>query len=206
MKLTFFYATMMSGKTEAVLKACRDAEKAKKKTLVLVPSKEERNIGDNVKLWKYSNYRALVISKTEDLEALFLKIRQEENECGIELVLVDDAQFLTQEQVIQLSNIVDHERTSVICYGLRMDSNGKLFEGSLSLLAMSDKIKEISSMCHCGAKTNMVLRFGDDGEIIKNGDQIHYGEEGKNYVSVCRYHWKEGNIGLEEIEDEDFEQ
>ncbi len=106
-------------------------------------------------------------------------------------VLVDEAQFLSREQVRQLSDVVDVLDIPVLCYGLRTDFQGNLFEGSAALLAWADTLTEIKTICHCGRKATMVLRTDADGRVVREGAQIEIGGNAR-YVSVCRRHFKEG--------------
>ena len=112
----------------------------------------------------------------------------------VDCVLIDEAQFLTQNQVIQLGKIVDELDTPVLAFGIRTDFQGNLFEGSKYLLAWADNLKEIKTVCHCGRKATMVLRLNARGEVVSDGTQIEIGGEEK-YVSVCRKHFIEKNIG-----------
>ncbi|POY42814.1 thymidine kinase, partial [Avibacterium endocarditidis] len=105
-------------------------------------------------------------------------------------ILVDEAQFLTKEQVYQLSDVVDKLHIPVLCYGLRTDFQAELFEGSQYLLAWADQLEELKTICHCGRKANFVLRLNDQGEVVKDGAQIQIGGN-NHYVSVCRRHYKE---------------
>ena len=105
-------------------------------------------------------------------------------------VLVDEAQFLSKEQVWQLAKIADQLSLPVMCYGLRTDFQGKLFEGSAELLAIADSIREIRTICHCGRKATMVVRQTYDGRVVKDGAQIEIGGNDK-YISLCRRHWSE---------------
>jgi thymidine kinase len=109
----------------------------------------------------------------------------------LDCVFVDEAQFLTKQQVRQLSDVCDRLRIPVMTYGLRTDFQGHLFEGSEQLLAWADVLSEIKTICHCGRKATMVLRIGAGGKAIKAGQQIQIGGNEK-YVSVCRLHFKEG--------------
>jgi len=108
----------------------------------------------------------------------------------IDCVLVDESQFLTKQQVLQLSRLVDDHKIPVLCYGLRTDFQGELFPGSQYLLAWADKIEEIKTICHCGKKATMVLRLAQDGSVIRDGDQIAIGGNDL-YRSVCRKHFRE---------------
>ena len=111
----------------------------------------------------------------------------------IDCVLIDEAQFLTKNQVDQLGKIVDELNIPVLAFGIRTDFQGNLFEGSKYLLAWADNLKEIKTVCHCGRKATMVLRVDDEGSIVSDGSQIEIGGE-ERYVSVCRKHFKEKKI------------
>lgn len=105
-------------------------------------------------------------------------------------VLVDEAQFLTPEQVRQITDIADTLRIPVLCYGLRTDFQGKLFPGSAELLALADNLIELKTICHCGRKATMNLRIGADGRAVKEGAQVEIGGNDR-YVAMCRRHFKE---------------
>ena len=104
--------------------------------------------------------------------------------------MVDEAQFLSKKQVWQLARVADQLDLPVMCYGLRTDFQGKLFEGSGELLAIADDIREIRTICHCGRKATMVVRQSADGKVVKDGAQIEIGGNDK-YISLCRRHWSE---------------
>ena len=105
-------------------------------------------------------------------------------------ILIDECQFLSKEQVYQLTEVVDKLHIPVLCYGLRTDFQGELFEGSKYLLSWADKLVELKTICHCGRKANMVIRTDEHGVAIKEGDQVAIGGNDR-YVSVCRQHYKE---------------
>jgi len=110
----------------------------------------------------------------------------------ISCVLIDEAQFLTEAQALQLTEICDRLDIPVLAYGLRTDFQGNLFEGSRRLLAWADNMVEIKTICHCGSKATMVLRIDEDGKVVGEGDQIEIGGNDR-YVSVCRRHFKDRN-------------
>ncbi len=122
--------------------------------------------------------------------SLFDDIRDEHAREAVHCVLVDESQFLTREQVYALSEIVDKLDIPVLCYGLRTDFRGELFTGSLYLLAWSDKLVELKTICFCGRKASMVLRLDQDGHPYNEGEQVVIGGN-ERYVSVCRKHYKE---------------
>ena len=110
--------------------------------------------------------------------------------CRVKWVFVDEAQFLTEEQVDQLSDVVDYMNINVACYGLRTDFKSKLFPGSKRLFELADTIEEIKSTCECGRKTSINARMDKDGNILKAGPQTLVGGDDR-YVSICRKCWKE---------------
>lgn len=108
----------------------------------------------------------------------------------VDVVLVDEVNFLTTDQIWQLSDIVDNLDIAVIAFGLRSDFRGKLFPGTEQLMAIADKIEEIKAMCHCGKKATINARI-KDGKVVYSGKQI---EVGFGYIALCRKCWKEGKV------------
>ncbi len=104
-------------------------------------------------------------------------------------IFIDEAQFLTQMQVRQLARVADELAIPVLCYGLRTDFQGELFEGSSALLAIADDLREVRTICHCGRKATMTLRKDDEGKAVTQGAQMSIAKE--VYVSLCRKHWVE---------------
>jgi thymidine kinase len=104
-------------------------------------------------------------------------------------VLVDEAQFLSREQVYQLSDVTDRLAVPVLAYGLRTDFQGEPFEGSKYLLAWADTINELKAICECGAKATMTVRLDEEGNAIREGSQIEIGGN-ERYVAMCRRHFK----------------
>ena len=111
-------------------------------------------------------------------------------EAPLHCVLIDEAQFLTREQVWQLSDVTDKANVPVLAYGLRTDFQGEPFEGSKYLLAWADNLKEIKAICHCGSKATMVIRMDEHGNAMTEGDQVEIGGNDR-YISMCRKHFKE---------------
>ena len=105
-------------------------------------------------------------------------------------VFVDEAQFLTADQVWQLARVADDLGIPVMCYGLRVDFRGMLFPGSAALLALADDMREVRTICHCGKKATMVIRRNEAGQAITEGAQVQVGGN-ETYVSLCRRHWRE---------------
>jgi thymidine kinase len=113
-------------------------------------------------------------------------------EAGISCILVDEAQFLSWEQVRELAQAVDILGIPVMAYGLRTDFRGRLFEGSEALLALADDLRELKTICHCGAKATMVLRKDAKGKPTLEGDQVQIGGN-DTYVPLCRRHWSKAH-------------
>lgn len=124
-----------------------------------------------------------------DGDDVFELIKTRHTEKFLHCVLIDEAQFLSKEQVRQLSDVADGLGIPVLCYGLRTDFRGELFPGSGELLAIADSLREIKTICWCGSKASMVLRLDSEGKAIKSGAQVVIGGEDV-YASVCRKHWK----------------
>ena len=129
---------------------------------------------------------ALLVKPAVDLEA----IKNHAYDC----VIVDEAQFLTRDEVYLLTELVDEYNVPVICYGLRADFQGNLFEGSKWLLAWADTIEEVKTICWCGRKATFNARLDGCGGITKVGEQVVLGA-GDKYVGLCRRHWKLGDPG-----------
>ncbi len=126
--------------------------------------------------------------KSED--DLFDLTRQSHETEAIHCVLVDEAQFLSKEQVYQLSEVTDRLNIPVLAFGLRTDFLGNLFEGSQALLAWADELKELKTICHCGKKATMVVRLDQHNNAVREGSQIEIGGNDR-YISLCRKHFKE---------------
>lgn len=110
----------------------------------------------------------------------------------VDAVLVDEAQFLLEEEVDTLSDIVDFFDIPVICYGLRTDFLNHLFPGSKCLMEIADVIEEVPTVCWCGKRAQCNTRYAD-GKIVKEGAQIILGSN-ESYVALCRKHYKEGKL------------
>ena len=121
---------------------------------------------------------------------LFEMIADRLTDAPVACVMVDEAQWLSKEQVWQLARAVDDLNVPVMCYGLRVDFRGELFPGSATLLALADEMREVRTICHCGRKATMVIRKGADGKAAVDGDQVQVGGN-ETYVSLCRKHFRE---------------
>ena len=181
-KLYFRYGAMGSSKTANAVMVQYNYQERGRKVLMLKPKLENRD-------------GATIVRSRCGLEAQcrFVEELEEIGLDGIECVIVDESHFLTAEQVKQLVDIVDERDIPVICYGLRSDFRGELFEGSRELLRWADTIEEIKTICWCGRKATFNARV-QNGHIVREGEQIMMGGNSA-YVSLCRRHWREGNLG-----------
>ena len=190
-KLYFNYSSMNAGKSTMLLQANHNYIERGMKPRIYTSDLDNRfgngEIVSRIGLKSKSN---IFTSKTD----IYKDILNVSTHSNVDCVLIDEAQFLTQNQVIQLGKIVDEFGIPVLAFGIRTDFQGNLFEGSKYLLAWADNLKEIKTVCHCGRKATMVLRLNTRGEIVSDGTQIEIGGEEK-YVSVCRKHFVEKNIG-----------
>jgi thymidine kinase len=131
--------------------------------------------------------QAEVFSADTNLEEF---IKQYYNKTKVDCILLDESQFLTPDQVWQLASISDDFGIPVMCYGLRTDFKGNLFPGSATMLAIADDVREIRTLCWCGRKATMTMRFDAEGKAITDGNQVDVGGNEK-YISLCRRHWLE---------------
>lgn len=131
----------------------------------------------------------------EDHEDMFAKIETRLKDGPLACIFIDEAQFLTKEQVWQLARVVDDLKVPVMAYGLRVDFQGNLFPGSAALLALADEMREVRTICHCGKKATMVVRMSENGMVLTEGAQVDIGGN-ERYVSLCRKHWREATGGI----------
>lgn len=185
-KLYFNYATMNAGKTTMLLQASYNYQERGMRTLLFVAGHYRK--GDE----GYISSRIGLEEKAEmflDEDDMFARIEASVGAQPVHCVFVDEAQFLTEDQVWQLARVADRLGIPVMCYGLRTDFQGNLFSGSKALLAIADDLREVRTICRCGKKATMVVRLGADGKVAKQGEQVAIGKQA--YVSLCRPHWEE---------------
>lgn len=186
-KLYFSYSAMNAGKSTILLQASHNYQERGMHTLLLTAQLDNRAGEGRIASRIGFGAEAFMFDTETDLFAL---INQQHKSTALSCVLVDEAQFLSENQVWQLAQIADEVNIPVMCYGLRTDFQGKLFPGSATLLAIADNLREIRTICHCGRKATMVVRQSADGDIITDGDQIEIGGN-ERYISLCRKHWKD---------------
>ncbi|MEZ5801301.1 MAG: thymidine kinase [Nitratireductor sp.] len=190
-KLYFSYSAMNAGKSTLLLQASYNYEERGMRTLLMTSSFDDR-VGKGVIASRIGLKReAELFNPGLDL---FEFLRAKSSQGRIDCAFVDEAQFLSEEQVWQLGRVADELKIPVMCYGLRTDFQGKLFPGSKALLALADDLREIRTICWCGKKATMVVRLDGEGAIIEDGEQIVIGGE-DSYVSLCRKHWSSRKTG-----------
>ncbi len=186
-KLYFHYSTMNAGKSTLLLQASYNYVERGMQTYLLTANFDDRagtgKIGSRIGIGADADTFA---SKTD----LFSKIQERLNAGPCACVFIDEAQFLSADQVWELARAVDDLKVPVMCYGLRVDFQGKLFPGSAALLALADEMREIRTICHCGKKATMVVRQDEHGNVLKDGAQVQVGGN-ETYVSLCRVHWRQ---------------
>lgn len=186
-KLYFHYSTMNAGKSTVLLQASHNYVERGMQTFLLTAAIDDRAGLGRIASRIGIGAEAEVFSTGDDLFAR-IEARLAEGPCAC--VFVDEAQFLTPEQVWQLARAVDDLRVPIMCYGLRVDFRGELFPGSATLLALADEMREVRTICHCGKKATMVVRRDADGRVLKDGAQVQVGGN-ETYESLCRRHWRE---------------
>ena len=177
---------MGSSKSANALMARFNYEERGQKALMVKPRLDSRD-GEHMVYSRIGlKYPCVYFDEMQTLTIMELQ----QNAC----IIVDEAQFLTREEVLYLVYLVDDLDIPVMCYGLRADFKGDLFPGSQALLVMADKIEEVKTICWCGKKATFNARFDKDGQVLKEGEQVVLGANDK-YIGLCRRHWMEGNLG-----------
>jgi len=184
-KLYFNYAAMNAGKSTTLLQASFNYSERGMRTIKFTAKidnrYEEGVIASRIGLKQNAH---LFDAETNLFEIVIKESGGDQAAC----VFLDEAQFLSGEQVLQLARIVDELDIPVICYGLRTDFRGELFEGSARLLALADEIRELKTICKCGRKATMNLRIDDKGNAVKVGEKIDIGGN-ERYIPLCRRHF-----------------
>ena len=190
-KLYFYYSTMNAGKSTTLLQSAYNYRERGMDVLIFTPDFDNRYqlnqitsriglkadaIGFNAQS-KFYDYCSDALQKNPNIPC----------------ILLDEAQFLSKQQVNQLTEVVDNLKRPVLAYGLRTDFQGEPFKGSQYLLAWADELIELKTICHCGSKANRVCRVDADGNVLREGAQIVIGGNDK-YVSTCRKHYKQGML------------
>lgn len=190
-KLFFYYSSMNAGKSTALLQSSYNYRERGMRTLILAPEIDDRRRSGTVASRIGLEAKATTFRPRDNL---FELVKSEIVDEPLHCIMIDEAQFLTKEQVFELGEVTDDLNIPVLAYGLRTDFQGEPFEGSKYLLAWADNLKELKAICYCGAKATMVLRTDSNGNPIREGSQIEIGGNDR-YVSVCRKHFKEHFFG-----------
>lgn len=186
-KLYFHYSTMNAGKSTLLLQAAYNYRERGMQSYLITAQLDHRagegRIGSRIGISEPADTFGIG-------EDLYVKLQTRLAAGPLHCVFVDEAQFLSKDQVWQLAQAVDNLGLPIMCYGLRVDFQGNLFPGSAALLAWADEMREVRTICHCGKKATMVMRKGADGHALRDGDQVVIGGN-ETYVSLCRKHWRE---------------
>jgi thymidine kinase len=186
-KVYFYYSAMNAGKSTVLLQASHNYHERGMRTLRFIPAIDTRAGAGRIRSRIGISADAITLTTDDDLLA---RVQVEHRASAVACVLVDEAQFLARAQVWQSGEIADRLGIPVLCYGLRTDFQGTLFEGSAALLAIADELIELKTVCHCGRKATMNVRLGADGQPAREGAQIQIGGN-ERYVAMCRRHFRE---------------
>jgi len=186
-KLYFYYSAMNAGKTTLLLQSAHNYRERGMNPVLFTPALDDRFEVGVIKSRIGLESDAVAFTRDSDL---FESVRKSLSDQNIHCVLVDEAQFLTRDQVFQLTEVVDRLSIPVLCFGLRTDFQGELFEGSRYLLAWGDQLEELKTICHTGQKATMVVRVDDEGYALREGSQVEIGGN-ERYVSVSRKEFKD---------------
>ena len=190
-KLYFYYASMNAGESTTLLQADFNYRERGMTTMLWTAQLDDRGGDRAIESRIGLHAEAHRFAAGTDLwERVMAAHRVEPLAC----VLVDEAQFLTKEQVWQLARLADEGGIPVVCYGLRTDFQGELFPGSAALLGIADSLVELKGVCHCGRKATMNLRVDESGAAVKQGAQTEIGGNDR-YVALCRKHFSEALRG-----------
>ena len=186
-KLYFYYSAMNAGKTTTLLQSAHNYRERGMRVLILTPRLNFRDGSGTVASRIGLSAAGVAFDSDQELDSL---VRADIAAHGpLHCVLVDEAQFLRKPQVWQLSDVVDALHIPVLCYGLRTDFQGELFEGSQYLLAWADELTEIKTICHSGKKAMMTVRVDAQGHAVQDGPQVEIGGN-ERYLSVSRAEYK----------------
>lgn len=191
-KVYFYYAAMNAGKSTVLLQSSYNYRERGMRTLLFTPSIDTRYGSGRIESRIGLRSGAISVAPSDNL---LNRVRTEHTAQPVACVLIDEAQFLTPEQVWQMTDVADTLGIPVLCYGLRTDFQGKLFPGSAALLAIADDITELKTICQCGRKATMNLRVDREGRAVKDGAQVEIGGNDR-YVPMCRRHFKEALLAI----------
>ena len=185
-KLHFFYSTMNAGKSTSLLQSNHNYKENGLDTMIFLPNETSKL--SKGQIVSRIGLKAKAIIANKDFNFInFIKDNKSEN---LSCILIDEAQFLTKEQVRQLGLVADRLNYPVMCYGIRTDFRGELFEGSAELLALADNLIELKTICSlCSRKATMVVRKDASGKVVIEGSKVVVGGN-DIYMPVCRKHYR----------------
>ena len=186
-KLYFYYASMNAGKSTTLLQADFNYRERGMNTMLWTAAIDDRSQGKPIESRIGLGAEAHLYSPETDLWGDVTAAHRVE---PLHCVLLDEAQFLSKDQVWQLARLADEADIPVLCYGLRTDFQGELFPGSAALLGIADALVELKAVCHCGRKATMNLRVDDSGAAVRQGAQTEIGGNDR-YVALCRKHFSQ---------------
>ncbi len=189
-KLYYYYSAMNAGKSTTLLQSSYNYHERGMDTLLFTPGIDTRY--GSGKISSRIGIDANAISIDEHFNLFdYVATELKHPELNLKCIMVDEAQFLTKEQVRQLANIPDKLKIPVLAYGLRTDFRAEPFPGSLYLLAWADELIELKTICHCGSKATMNMRIDENNQKVTEGSQVEIGGNDR-YVATCRKHFNEG--------------
>jgi len=185
-QLYFYYSSMNAGKSTHLLQSSYNYQERGLATAIYTAKIDDRFAKGKVASRLGIDADAYLF---DDNSNMFIDIKEKDQQAKLDCVLIDEAQFLTTEQVKQLTDVVDLLHIPVLAYGIRTDFLGETFSGSAALLAWADKLVELKTICHCGRKANFVIRQDANGVAVKVGQQVEVGGN-ERYEPLCRAHFK----------------
>ncbi len=186
-KLYFYYASMNAGKSTTLLQADFNYRERGMETMLWTAALDDRYGQGAVTSRIGLNATAHKFDPETDIKTAIDKQHQA---TPLACILVDEAQFLSREQVIQLAEVADQMGIPVLCYGLRTDFQAELFPGSAALLGLADALVELKAVCECGRKSTMNMRVDAHGHVVREGAQTEIGGNDR-YIALCRKHFFE---------------
>ena len=186
-KLYFYYSSMNAGKSTTLLQSSFNYRERGMETMLWTAAVDDRYGAGRIVSRIGLEAHAHIFDAATDL---FAAIAAQQAHSPLSCILIDEAQFLNEDQVWQVAAVCDRLNIPVLCYGIRTDFQGKLFEGSAALLGLADTLNEIKTICECGRKATMNLRVDAQGAPIRRGEQTEIGGNDR-YVALCRRHFAE---------------
>ncbi len=194
-KLYFYYASMNAGKSSTLLQAAFNYGERGMHVMLWTAALDDRSgygaISSRIGLANDAH-------RFDEGTDIYAAVEKQTDDTPLACVLIDEAQFLSRGQVLQLARIADERGVPVLCYGLRTDFAGELFPGSAALLGLADALIELKAVCYCGRKATMNLRIDDEGRAVIDGAQTEIGGNDR-YVAMCRKHFMEARDAAAQI-------